>query len=72
MAQNFGVAEYSELVPEKFLPVEFLLLLLGFIPAFKNLVYGNTGSDRIDAWLSVVGRVHECLTRDGQQFEHFT
>lgn len=32
----------------------------------------NAGSGRSDTSLSVVGRVHECLPRDGQQFEHFT
>ena len=31
-----------------------------------------TGSGRSEACLNAVGRVRECLTRDRQQFEHFT
>ena len=31
---------------------------------------GCTGCSRSNAYLSVVGRARECLTRDGQQFEH--
>ena len=31
-----------------------------------------TESSRGKSCLSVVGKVHECFTLDGQQFEHFT
>ena len=32
----------------------------------------DTGPGRSNACLTVVGRVLECVARDGQQFEHFT
>ena len=44
---------------------------VGFLLNYGKNRSNNTGSGRNNTWLSVVGRAQECLTCDGQQFEHF-